>query len=203
MGGVLIAVTLLTSVSNAQPTLDCRQIAERPRQLITPEALAYCHLPVELHPLAKAHDVPDHHPSITPKPFTATTPQTPISSLPTATPAAPNTAPLPSPSQQAETTSSEMANVQRLHARPGQLEGRRTRALGSYLEREARACIRHNIPMLYESGVYGGDQAISFFKRRCFDQYSAASRQPGFGELAESSFAVLVTQEVSPETPWR
>jgi hypothetical protein len=57
--------------------------------------------------------------------------------------------------------------------------------------------------MLYESGVYGGDQAISFFKRRCFDQYSAASRQPGFGELAESSFAVLVTQEVSPETPWR
>jgi hypothetical protein len=165
MGGVLIAVTLLTSVSNAQPTLDCRQIAERPRQLITPEALAYCHLPVELHPLAKAHDVPDHHPSITPKPFTATTPRTPISSLRTATPA-PNTARLPSPSQQAE----------------------------------ARACIRHNIPMLFESGVYGGDQAISFFKRRCFDQYSAASRH---GELAESGFDVLVIQEVSPETPWR
>ena len=154
MGGVLIAVTiavtLLTSVANAQPT-------------------------------------PDAQP----------TPQTP---LPTATPAARNTAPLPSPSQQAETTSSEMANVQRLHAHPDHLEGRRTRALGSYLEREARACIRHNIPMLYESVVYGGDQAISFFKRRCFDQYSAASRH---GELAESGFGVLVIQEVSPETPWR
>jgi hypothetical protein len=172
MGGVLIAVTLLTSVSNAQ------------RSAPPPQTGSAVELhPVELHPL--------------------TTPQTPISSLPTATQAAPNTAPLPSPSQQAETTSSEMANVQRLHARPGQLEGRRTRALGSYLEREARACIRHNIPMLYESGVYGGDQAISFFKRRCFDQYSAASRQPGFGELAESGFGVLVIQEVSPETPWR
>src|SRR5271154_898621 len=77
MGGVLIAVTLLTSVSNAQPTLDCQQIAERPRQLITPEALAYCHLPVELHPLAKAHDVPYHHPSITPEPFTAKHPKLP------------------------------------------------------------------------------------------------------------------------------
>jgi hypothetical protein len=54
--------------------------------------------------------------------------------------------------------------------------------------------------MLYESGVYGGDQAISFFKRRCLDQYSAASRH---GELAESGFDVLVIQEVSPETPWR
>ena len=163
--GVLIAVTLLTSVSNAQPTPD-----------------------------------------------TPTTPQTPISSLPTATPAAPNTAPPPSPS-----------HVQRrLHARPGQMKGRRTRALGSW-EREARACIRHNIPMLVELGVYGGDQAISFFKRRCLDQYSApwwpfpalpfvtygpdqyspTSRQPGFGELAESRFAVLVTQEVSPKSPWR
>ena len=89
MGGVLIAVTiavtLLTSVANAQPT-------------------------------------PDAQP----------TPQTP---LPTATPAAPNTAPPPSPSQR----KSKMANVQRLHARPGQLKGRRTRALGSYLEREARS----------------------------------------------------------------
>ena len=171
MGGVLIAVTLLTSVSNAQ------------RSAPPPQTGSAVELPpVELHPEA-----------------TPTTPQTPISSLPTATPAAPNTAPLPSPSQQAETTSSEMANVQRLHARPGQLEGRRTRALGSYLEREARACIRRNIPRLYESGGYGGDQAISFFKRRCFDQYSAASRQPGFGELAESRFGVLVIQEFSPE----
>ena len=143
--------------------------------------------PVELHPLA--------HPSEA----TPTTPQTPISSLPTATPAAPNTAPLPSPSQQAETTSSEMANVPRLHARPGQLKGRGTRALGSYLEREARECIRRNIPMLYQSAVYGSAQAISFFKMRCFDQYSAASRQPGFGELAESRFGVLVIQEFSPE----
>jgi hypothetical protein len=175
IGGVLIAVTLLTSVSNAQPT-------------------------------------PDAQP----------TPQTP---LPTATPAAPNTAPPPSPSQQqppqqAKTTSSKRANVQRL-PRPGQRERRRTRALGSW-EREARACIRHNIPMLYESGVYGGDQAISFFKRRCLyqysawwpfpavpvvtygpDQYSRTSRQPGFSELAESRFAVIVTQEVSPESPWR
>jgi hypothetical protein len=133
-----------------------------------------------------------------PTPDAQPTPPTP---LPTATPAAPNAAPLPSPSQQAKTTSSEMANVQRLHARPGQLKGRRTRALGSYLEREARACIRRNIPRLYESGLYGGDQAISFFKRRCFDQYSAASRQAG--ELAESGFGVLVMQEVSPETPWR
>ena len=154
MGGVLIAftiaVTLLTSVANAQPT-------------------------------------PDAQP----------TPQTP---LPTATPAAPNTAPPPSPSQQpppspsqqAKTTSSKMANVQRLHAHPGRLKGRRTQALGSYLEREARACIRRNIPILYESGGYGGDQAISFFKKRCF-------RQPGFGELAESRFGVLVIQEFSPE----
>ena len=170
MGGVLIAVTLLTSVSNAQPTLDCQQIAERPRQLITPEALAYCHLPVELHPLAKAHDVPDHHPSVTPKPFTATTPQTPISSLPTATPAAPNTAPRPSPSLGSKNTEQQA---------------------------EARACIRRNIPMLYQSGGYGTAQAISFFKTRCFDQYSAASRQPGFGELAESGFGVLVIQEIS------
>ena len=175
MGGVLIAVTLLTSVSNAQ------------RSAPPPQTGSAVELPpVELHPLAQTSEA------------TPTTPQTPISSLPA--PAAPNTAPLPSPSQQAETTSSEMANVQRLHARPGQLEGRRTRALGSYLEREARACIRHNIPMLYESGVYGGDQAISFFKRRCLDQYSAASRH---GELAESGFDVLVIQEVSPETPWR
>ena len=173
MGGVLIAVTLLTSVSNAQRSAPPPQTGSA----------------VELHPLPHSSEA------------TPTTPQTPISSLPTATPAAPNAAPLPSPSQQAKTTSSEMANVQRLHARPGQLKGRRTRALGSYLEREARACIRHNIPMLYESGVYGGDQAISFFKRRCFDQYSAASRQAG--ELAESGFGVLVMQEVSPETPWR
>jgi hypothetical protein len=70
------------------------------------------------------------------------------------------------------------------------------------LEREARACIRRNIPMLYQSGGYGGDQAILFLKKRCFD-YSAASRQPGFGELTESRFDVLVIQEVSPETPWR
>jgi hypothetical protein len=160
IGGVLIAVTLLTSVSNAQPTPD------------TPT---------------------------TPQTDTTTTPQTP---LPTATPAAPNTAPPPSPSQQAKTTSSKMANVQRLHARPGRLKGRRTQALGSYLEREARGCIRRNIPMLYQSGGYGGDQAILFFKKRCFD-YSAASRQPGFGELTESRFDVLVIQEVSPETPWR
>jgi hypothetical protein len=55
-----------------------------------------------------------------------------------------------------------MANVQRLHARPGRLKGRRTQALGSYLEREARACIRRNIPMLYQSGGYGTAQAISF-----------------------------------------
>jgi hypothetical protein len=34
----------LPSVSSAQPTLNCQQIAERPRQFITPEALAYCHL---------------------------------------------------------------------------------------------------------------------------------------------------------------
>ena len=175
MGGVLIAVTLLTSVSNAQRS------APPPQTGSAVELPAVELPPVELHPEA-----------------TPTTPQTPISSLPTATPAAPNTAPLPSPSQQAETTSSEMANVQRLHARPGQLEGRRTRALGSYLEREARACIRRNIPRLYESGGYGGDQAISFFKKRCFD-YSAASRQPGFGELAESRFGVLVIQEFSPE----
>jgi hypothetical protein len=170
IGGVLIAVTLLTSGSNAQPT---------------PEPTP---------------DTPT-----TPQTDTTTTPQT----LPTATPAAPNTAPPPSPSQQAKTTSSKMANVQRLHARPGQnafrgrgfrarrldrraLEGRRTRALGSYLERETRECIRRNIPMLYESGGYGGDQAISFFKKRCFDQ-------PGFGELAESRFGVLVIQEFSPE----
>jgi hypothetical protein len=169
MGGVLIAVTLLTSVSNAQ------------RSAPPPQTGSAVELdPVELHPSAHSSEA------------TPTTPQTPISSLPTATPAAPNTAPLPSPSQQAETTSSEMANVQRLHARPGQLEGRRTRALGSYLEREARECIRRNIPMLYESGGYGGDQAISFFKKRCF-------RQPGFGELAESRFGVLVIQEFSPE----
>jgi len=51
--------------------------------------------------------------------------------------------------------------------------------------------------MLYQSGVYGSAQAISFFKKRCFDHYSAASRQPGFGELAESGFGVLVIQEVS------
>ena len=101
-----------------------------------------------------------------PTPDTQPTPQTP---LPTATPAAPNTAPPPSPSQQpppspsqqAKTTSSKMANVQRLHARPGR-KGRRTQALGSYLEREARACIRRNIPMLYQSGGYGTAQAISF-----------------------------------------
>jgi hypothetical protein len=133
-----------------------------------------------------------------PTPDAQPTPPTP---LPTATPAAPNTAPPPSPSQQAKTTSSKMANVQRLHARPGQRERRRTRARalgGSYLEREARTCIRRNIPRLYESGGYGGDQAISFFKKRCFD-YSAASRQPGFGELAESRFGVLVIQEFSPE----
>jgi hypothetical protein len=138
-------------------------------------------------------------PDAQPTPETQPTPQTP---LPTATPAAPNTAPPPSPSQQAKTTSSKMANVQRLHARPGRLKGRRTQALGSYLEREARGCIRRNIPMLYQSGGYGGDQAILFFKKRCFD-YSAASRQPGFGELTESRFDVLVIQEVSPETPWR
>jgi hypothetical protein len=174
MGGVLIAVTLLTSVlSNAQPTPDAPQ----------PDG-------------STIYTTPDAQP----------TPQTP---LPTATPAAPNAAPPPSPSQQAKTTSSKMANVQRLHARPGQnafqgrgfrarrldrraLEGRRTRALGSYLEREARECIRRNIPRLYESGGYGGDQAISFFKKRCFDQ-------PGFGELAESRFGVLVIQEFSPE----
>ena len=152
---------------------------------------------------SNAQPTPDAQPThdAQPTPDTQPTPQTP---LPTATPAAPNTAPPPSPSQQpppqqAKTTSSKRANVQRLHTRPGQRERRRTRALGSW-EREARACIRHNIPMLYESVVYGGDQAISFFKRRCFDQYSAASRH---GELAESGFDVLVIQEVSPETPWR
>src|SRR5277367_5177594 len=175
MSGVLIAVTLLTSVSKAQ------------RSAPPPQTGSSVELPpVELHPLAHSSEA------------TPTTPQTPISSLPTATPAAPNAAPLPSPSQQAKTTSSKMANVQRFHARPGRLKGRRTRALGSYLEREARACIRRNIPRLYESGGYGGDQAISFFKKRCFD-YSAASRQPGFGELAESRFGVLVIQAFSPE----
>ena len=141
--------------------------------------------------VSNAQPTPDAQPT----PETQPTPQTP---LPTATPAAPNTVPPPSPSQQAKTTSSKMANVQRLHARPGRLKGRRTQALGSYLEREARACIRRNIPMLYQSGGYGGDQAILFFKKRCFD-YSAASRQPGFGELAESRFGVLVIQEFSPE----
>ena len=149
--------------------------------------------------VSNAQPTPDAQPT----PETQPTPQTP---LPTATPAAPNTAPPPSPSQQpppspsqqAKTTSSKMANVQRLHARPGRLKGRRTQALGSYLEREARACIRRNIPMLYQSGGYGTAQAISFFKKRCLD-YSAASRQPGFGELAESRFGVLVIQEFSPE----
>jgi len=34
----------LPSASSAQQTLNCQQIAERPRQFITPEALAYCHL---------------------------------------------------------------------------------------------------------------------------------------------------------------
>ena len=63
---------------------------------------------------------------------------------------------------------------------------------------QARACIRSNIPTAYQSGVYGGDQAIAFFKARCFDPYSAAVRQLGFGEF-DSGFDVLVIQEIAPE----
>src|ERR1700735_3696187 len=74
MGGVLIAVTLLTSVSNAQ------------RSAPPPQTGSAVELPpLELHPLAHSSEA------------TPTTPQTPISSLPTATPAARNTAPAATP----------------------------------------------------------------------------------------------------------
>lgn len=43
VGGTLIAALMTTSVA-AQPRLTCAEIAERPRQFITPEALAYCHM---------------------------------------------------------------------------------------------------------------------------------------------------------------
>jgi hypothetical protein len=76
IGGVFIAVTSLASASNAQPTLTCAQIAERPRQFITPEALAYCHLQpapapqpaVELHSSAKAYPSPSLPPPAPPTP---------------------------------------------------------------------------------------------------------------------------------------
>lgn len=77
----------------------------------------------------------------------------------------------------------EIANVQRLEP----------------IVAQARACIRSNIPTAYQSGVYGGDQAIAFFKARCFDPYSAAFRQLGFSELTDSGFNVLVIQEAAPE----
>jgi len=64
---------------------------------------------------------------------------------------------------------------------------------------QARACVRNNIPAAYQSGAYGSAQVTAFFKARCFGPYSAAFRQLGFSELADSGFAVLVTQEVSPE----
>ena len=83
MGVALIAVSsLMSSTSIAQPTLTCAQIAERPRQFITPEALAYCHLQlappppqpgpaIELPSAVKAYHSPSRPPpaSPTPTPF--------------------------------------------------------------------------------------------------------------------------------------
>jgi hypothetical protein len=65
--------------------------------------------------------------------------------------------------------------------------------------REVRACIRKNLPSVYQSGAYGSDQVTAFFKTLCFSPYLVAFQQVGFSELADSSFSLLVTQEVAPQ----
>jgi hypothetical protein len=69
IGGVVVAViSLLPSGADAQRRATCAEIAERPRQFITPEALAYCHLESAPHghPPIKLHSSSNASPAIPP-----------------------------------------------------------------------------------------------------------------------------------------
>jgi hypothetical protein len=63
----------------------------------------------------------------------------------------------------------------------------------------ARQCIRNNIASAYQSGVYGLEQATSFFMKRCFEPYSAAHHDLGFDDIAEPGFKLLVAQALAPK----
>ena len=65
-----------------------------------------------------------------------------------------------------------------------------------------RACIRLNIPVAYQAGVYGFDQFTSFVQARCFGAFVAENRQVWSGyndEMGNAEFKALVLQEVAPD----
>jgi hypothetical protein len=68
---------------------------------------------------------------------------------------------------------------------------------------QARACIKENVTAASEAGINSGEELFAFFQNRCLAQYVAADQEAGMDkEFAESSFYLLVIQEVAPET-WR
>ena len=68
---------------------------------------------------------------------------------------------------------------------------------------QARACIRENVTAASDAGVNSGEQLLTFFQNRCLAPYAAGNQEAGTDkEFVESSFYLLVIQEVAPET-WR
>lgn len=61
-----------------------------------------------------------------------------------------------------------------------------------------RACIRRNMGAAYQSGVYGREQSIKFFKELCGDQFYATVSRLGRPDLADLLFKFLATQEIAP-----
>jgi hypothetical protein len=59
-----------------------------------------------------------------------------------------------------------------------------------------RACVRSKVLDAYSSGVYGNDQAYKFFGRECYSDYSTAMNLLSLQDLAESSFKLIVLQEL-------
>jgi hypothetical protein len=59
-----------------------------------------------------------------------------------------------------------------------------------------RACIRSKVLDAYSSGVYGKDQIYRFFGRECYSDYSTAMNLLSLQDLAESSFKLIVLQEL-------
>jgi hypothetical protein len=68
---------------------------------------------------------------------------------------------------------------------------------------QARTCIRENVTAASEAEINSGEELFTFFQNRCLARYVAADQEAGIDkEFAESSFYLLVIQEVVPDS-WR